>query len=186
MRNPTLNTWNFPCINTDLSFGLKSPTLYQNHWTSDFIESSPCRFSQTETSIAELACAWKLRRGVPSPRNGSQWLSLPIPWSGWSGCRLQGKNRKETGHRTWDRTAMTLRAIKTTQDCEKTPPLLNDFWRPTATRNRPEPVPSGKTPACSWHPTPPGGHYCSSFWSKNFWKLVILQMCCDNGGIFIL
>lgn len=40
------------------------------------------------------------------------------------GCR---RNRKEAGHRTWDRRAMTLRAIRTTRDCEKTPPLLDDF-----------------------------------------------------------
>lgn len=70
------------------------------------------------------------------------------------GCR---RNRKETGHKTWDRTAMTLRAINTAQDCEKTPPpqLQPEPTRPGTER--------GKAPACSWHPTPAGGNYCSSF-----------------------
>lgn len=159
----------------------KHQDLFLRQCSIDLWDCSPCRFSRTGTSVAELVCAWKLRRGVPSPRNGSRWLSLPIPWSGWSGCRLQ---EKQEGSRTQNmgQESDDSQGNKNNTGLWENPPAprrlltANSNQKPTRNRYRAE------QPACSWHPTPPGGHYCSSFWSKNF---ISLQMCCDHGAMFI-
>lgn len=116
-------------------------------FSRSFGSDSPCRSSPIRTSVAELACAWKLRRGVPSPRSGSQWPSLPSPWSGWSGCRLQGQEGQ---------THTYTHMYKHTHTHART-------GIGTGENSAPVSHPSQSHTEASTA-SPPGGDYCSSFW----------------------